>query len=66
MDELDKGGLADEVAAEEHAVADFVSIEFLGKFGAREWRGFFDRDFKAEPRAVTATTAGVPSERGGR
>ena len=62
--ELDEGGLADEVASEEHAVANFVGIEVADDFGAGEGGGFLDGDFEAEPGAVRAAAAFIPKERG--
>jgi hypothetical protein len=46
---LDEGWLADEVTAEEHAVADLVSIEMLREFGAGEWCLRPDGEFEPEP-----------------
>ncbi len=60
--ELDEGGLADEVATEEHAVADFMVIEFLREIGAGEWSGFLNGHFESEPRAVGLTAAIVPKK----
>lgn len=54
MAELNEGGLADEIAAEEHAISDFVAVELLGEFRAREGSGLVHGDFESEPRAVSA------------
>jgi len=47
--ELDEGGLAEEVAAEEHPVADFIIIEVTGEIGMGEGGGWFDAEHEAEP-----------------
>jgi len=60
--ELDEGGLADEVAAEEHAVTDFLFVEVGGEFGAGEGGVFLDGDLEAEPGAGGAAAGGVPLE----
>ncbi len=62
--ELDEGGLADEVASKEHAVAYFMLVEVGGQLGAGEGGTGFDSDFEAEPRTIGAAAGGVPSEIG--
>ncbi len=52
--ELHEGGLAHEIAAEEHAVADFVFIEVADEISAGERRGFLHRDFETEPGTIGA------------
>ena len=47
--QADESGLADEVATEEHAVANLFFVEIFDKFGPRERGTFLDCDFKAEP-----------------
>jgi hypothetical protein len=39
--QLNKNGLAKEVSAEEHAVADFVLVEVPRQVGVGEWGIFF-------------------------
>lgn len=60
--ELNECWLANEVSAEEHAVADLVTVEFLCEFGAGEGGIFFDGDFESEPGAVGAAAGGVPNK----
>lgn len=50
--ELDEGGLAEEVAAEEHAVADLLFVEMGGQVTDSERGVGFHPDHEAEPRAV--------------
>ena len=54
--QLDEDGLANEVAAEQHPVADLPLVEFLREFGAGEGGILPDGDLEAEPRAVRATS----------
>ena len=51
---LHKGGLAEEVAAEEHAVADLVVVEVTGEGGFREGRIGLDQQHEAEPARAAA------------
>ena len=62
--ELNEGGLADEVAAEQHAIADFVLVQMADEIGPGEGSAFLDGDFESEPRAVGAAVGGVPRKMG--
>ena len=45
----DEGGLANEIAAKEHTIADLVIIKVFDQFCAGERCVFFHCDFKAKP-----------------
>lgn len=60
--QLHKGGLAHEIAAEEHAVADLFQIEMRREFGSGKRCILLDGDFETEPRAIRAASARVPGE----
>ncbi len=62
--ELDEGGLADEVAPKEHAVANLMLIQMGSEVGTGEGGTWFDGDFEAEPRTIGAAAGGVPREIG--
>jgi len=61
---LDEGGLPKEIAAEEHAVADFLLIQMGGKFADSERCGRFHPDHETEPGTIRSALGGVPRERG--
>ena len=46
---LHEDGLPEEIAAEEHAVADFFFIQVVGQSTMREGSGGLDADHEAEP-----------------
>lgn len=60
--QLHEHGLAKEVAAKEHAVADFFLVEVPGEVGVAEGCGGFDTEHEAKPRGVGLAASGVPSE----
>ena len=60
--ELNEHGLPEQVAAEEHAVADLVVVEVLAELTVGEGGCGADSDHEAEPGAVGAVAAGVPGE----
>lgn len=60
--QLHKGWLAKQIAAKQHAVADAVTVELLGKFGAAEGSVGTHRDLETEPGTVGAAAAGIPGE----
>jgi hypothetical protein len=59
---LDKSGLAEEVASEEHAVADLLFVEMSGEFTDGERGGWLHADHESEPGAVGLALRGVPTE----
>ena len=61
---LHKDGLPEEIAAEEHAVADLFLIQVLRQSTMREGSGGLDADHETKPRAVGAATSGIPGEIG--
>lgn len=60
--EAAKGRLMEEVAAKEHAVADFLGFEVLGQLGMGEGRVGFDPQHETEPGAVGGATGVIPFE----
>ena len=58
--ELYESRLADQIAAEQHAVADLVGIEVGGQLGAGERRIFLDSDFKSKPGTRCAAARVIP------
>ena len=61
---LHKDGLPEQIAAEEHAVADLFLIQVLRQSTMREGSGGLDADHEPKPRAVGAAAGGVPGEIG--
>ena len=59
---LHEDGLSEEIAAEEHTVADLFGIQVVSKVAVRKRRLGFDSNHEAEPRAVGAAAGGVPGE----
>ena len=57
---LHKDGLPEEIAAEEHAVADLFFIQVVGQRTMSEGSGGLDADHETEPRAIGAAAGGVP------
>lgn len=60
--QLHERGLAQQVAAEKHPVADLLFVEVLGQLRVRERRRRFHPEHEAEPGTVGAAAGGVPGE----
>ena len=60
--QLHKGGLAEEVTAEEHAIANFVLIEVASKGSCGEGGLGFDQEHKSKPGAIGAVARLVPNK----
>jgi len=61
---LHEDGLSEEIASEEHAVADLFVIQVVSQGAMGEGRGRLDSNHETKPRAVGAATGGVPGEVG--
>lgn len=60
--QLDHDGLAKEIAAEQHAVADFLFVEMPGEFDLGEGPAGLDPQHETEPGANGAMARGVPGK----
>lgn len=60
--ELHEDGLAEQVSAEEHAVADLLLVQVAGKIGVAEGRRGLHPEHEAEPRCVGLAAGRVPFE----
>ena len=61
---LHEDRLSEEIASEEHAVADLFFIQVVSQGAMGEGRGRLDSNHEAKPRAVGAATGEVPGEVG--
>lgn len=61
---LNEDRLSEEIAAEEHTVADFFSIQVVRQGTMVEGGGGLNANHETEPRAIGAATGGVPGEIG--
>ena len=61
---LNEDGLSEEIASEEHAVADLFFIQVVSQCSMRKGRARLDSNHETKPRAVGAATGGVPGEVG--
>lgn len=60
--QLNENRLSEQVAAEEHPVADLLLIKMTPKFDVRESRGRLYPNHKTEPGTVRSATGRVPAE----
>ncbi len=63
--ELHEDGLAKQVAAKEHAVADLLFVEVAGQIGVAEGRAGLHAQHEPKPRGIGPATGVVPREAGG-